>query len=116
MGKTLELYVSNGRCTLIEVDGARRTERLNGGYDAQSAQNVARNILESEQGFTGSLRIIDTTGTVCRSGEMTVTLEQLQLWAANRGGSAPNPGSQFRHAHDTRAEEARRAMGCHLMA
>lgn len=116
MGKLLELYVSAGNCTLIEVAGCKRTERLKGAYSPQSAQDVARSILETEEGFAGTVRIIDTTGTVCRSGEMTVTLAQLQQWAANGGGSAPNPGSQFRHQRDTRADEARRAMGCHLMA
>lgn len=116
MGKLLELYVSGESCTLIEVAGCKRIERLKGAYSPQSAQDVARSILESEDGFAGTLRIIDSTRTVCRGGEMTVTLAQLQQWAANGGGSAPNPGSQFRHQHDTRAAEARRAMGCHLMA
>ena len=112
MGKTLELYIGYGNCTLIEVDGARRLDRLKGAYTAAQAQQEARRILETEDDFTPSLRIIDPTRTVCRGGEMVITLHQMQVWESNGGGAAPC--DEFRRLPDIAVSEARRNLGCHL--
>lgn len=114
MGKHLELYINDARqgaSVLIEVDGLRRIQRqssMTGASDGAILQAAALTILESEDGFEPRLRIIDPTRTQCKSGEMTISLEQMRHWQSG-GGAAPRLGGHFRD--DSRSDDVRRAMG-----
>lgn len=109
MHKRLELYVNHDGAVLIEVDGMRRVER---GRDMPlTLQTRAAYILRHENGFTEELRVIDPTRQFCRAGEMKVSLDQLEHWLGN-DGAAPRLRSEG-YGADSRADEARRAMGLH---
>ena len=116
MGKHLELYISDprqGASVLIEVEGVRRTERQasrTGASDGEILQSAALAILESEDGFEPRLRIIDPTRTQCKSGEMTISLEQMRHWR-NGGGAAPRLGGHFHAPSTSRSDDVRRDMG-----
>lgn len=116
MSKNLELYINDARqgpSVLIEVEGIRRTQRQTsqtGASDGAILQAAALSILESEDGFEPRLRIIDPTRTQCKSGEMTISLEQMRHWQSG-GGAAPRLGGHF-HDHSTsRSDDVRRVMG-----
>lgn len=115
MGKHLELYISDARqgpSVLIEVEGVRRTERQasrTGASDGEILQSAALTILESEDGFEPRLRIIDPTRTQCKSGEMTISLEQMRHWQSG-GGAAPRLGGHFHAPSTSRSDDVRRAM------